>query len=139
MGIRPSLISVLVDFLSGRSMQIKYNGKLAGPFDLVGGSPQGCFLGQLAYTSGSHDNTEQLNIEEEDKYQYIDDLDLLELIILTDVLIDYDFRAHVASDIALGQRFLPPAATKTQTFNDGIALWTHQNLMTINSEKSKYV
>ena len=33
----------------------------------------------------------------------------------------------------------PPAATKTQTFNDGIALWTHQNLMKINSEKSIYV
>ena len=58
-------------------MQIKYNGKQAGPFELVGGSQQGCVLGQLAYTTGSHDNTEHLNIEEEDKYQYIDDLDLI--------------------------------------------------------------
>jgi hypothetical protein len=139
MGIRPSLIPVLIDFLSGRSMHIKYNGKQAGPFKLVGGSPQGSFLGQLAYTTGSYDNTEQLNIEEEDKFQYIDDLDLLELIILTDVLIQYDFRAHVASDIAIGQRFLPPSSTKTQTFHDGIALWTRQNMMKLNSGKSKYV
>ena len=115
-------------------MHIKYNGKQAGPFEIVGGSPQGCFFG----TAGLY-NRKQLNIEEDDKLQYIDDLDLLELIILTDVLVQYDFRAHVASDIALGQRFLPPEATKTQTFNDGIALWTHQNLMKINSEKSKYV
>ena len=120
-------------------MEIKYNGKQAGPFKLVGGSPQGCFLGQLAYTTGSHDNTEQLEIHEDDKYQYIDDLDLLELIILTDVLIQYDFCAHVASDIAIGQRFLPPSSTKTQTYNDGIALWTRQNLMKLNSSKSKYV
>ena len=105
----------------------------------MGGSPQGSFLGQLAYTTGSYDNTEQLNIEEEDKFQYIDDLDLLELIILTDVLIQYDFRAHVASDIAIGQRFLPPSSTKTQTFHDGIALWTQQNMMKFNSGKSKYV
>ena len=138
MGICPSLIPVLIDFLSGRSMHIKYNGKQAGPFKLVGGSPQGSFLGQLAYTTGSYDNTEQLNIEE-DKFQYIDDLDLLELIILTDVLIQNDFRAHVASDIAIGQRFLPPSSTKTQTFHDGIALWTRQNMMKLNSGKSKYV
>ena len=39
MEIRPSLIPVLIDFLSGRSMEIKYNGKQAGPFKLVGGSP----------------------------------------------------------------------------------------------------
>ena len=117
-------------------MEIKYNGKQAGPFKLVGGSPQGCFLGQLAYTTGSHDNTQQLDIEEDEKYQYIDDLNLLELIILTDVLIQYNFRAHVASDIAIGQRFLPPSSTKTQTYNDGIELWTRQNLMKLNSSKS---
>ena len=88
-------------------MKVKFNGKQAGPFELVGGSPQGSIIGQLAYTSGSHDNTEQLNIQEEDKFQYIDDLDLLELIFLGDVLVQYNFRAHVASDIGVGQRFLP--------------------------------
>ena len=45
----------------------------------------------LIDTTGCHVNTELLNIEEDDKYQYIDDLDLLELIILTDVLVQYDF------------------------------------------------
>ena len=102
-------------------MRLKYNGKEAGPWQLVGGSPQGSFLGQQAYTSGCHDNTDQLDIQEENKFQYIDDLDLLELLILTDVLIEYDFRAHVASDIAIGQRFLPPSATKTQSYHEGIS------------------
>ena len=101
--------------------------KKAGPFELIGRSPQGSIIGQLSYTTGSHDNTEQLMIDEEDKYQYIDDLALLELIILADVLIQYNFRAHVASDIAIGQRFLPPSATKSQTFHDGISNWTRQN------------
>ena len=45
MQIRPSLIPVLIDFLSGRSMHIKYNGKQAGPFKLVGGSPPGQLFG----------------------------------------------------------------------------------------------
>ena len=130
---------VLIDFLSGRSMQIKFNGKIAGPFELVGGSPQGSFLGGLCYSTGSNDNTDAIAVEEEDKYQYVDDLNLLELIIMSDVLIQYNFRAHVASDIAIGQRFLPPSATRTQSYNNGIALWTQLNHMKLNSDKSKYM
>ena len=61
------------------------------------------------------------NIQEENKFQYIDDLYLLELIFVTDLLLQYDFRSHVASDIGLDQRFLPPSSTKTQTYNEGIA------------------
>ena len=85
------------------------------------------------------DNTEELDIDEEGKYQYVDDLGRLELIIMTDLLINYDFHAQVAADIAVGQRFLPPEATKTQGYNDGIALWTNQNQMQLNTDKSKYV
>ena len=139
MNIRPSLIPVLIDFLSNRSMKIKFNQEQVGPFKLVGGSPQGSLIGQLCYTTGSSDNTEALNITEEDKYQYIDDLNLLEFIMLSDLLIEYDFYSHVASDISLGQRFLPPSTTQTQTFNKGISVWTQQNLAKLNSEKSSYV
>ena len=39
MGIRSALIPVLIDFLSMRSMKVKFNGKQAGPFELIGGSP----------------------------------------------------------------------------------------------------
>ena len=120
-------------------MKLKFNGKEAGPWPLVGGSPQGSYLGQTAYTTGCHDNTQQLDIQEEDKFQYIDDLDLLEFIILTDVLIEYNFRAHVASDIGIGQRFLPPSSTKTQSYHEGISVWTQENLQKLNSDKSKYI
>ena len=139
MGVRSSLIPVIIDFLSARSMQIKFNNKIAGPFELVGGSPQGSFIGQICYSTGSHDNTEEIGVEDEDKYQYVDDLNLLDLIIMSDVLIQYNFRAHVASDIAIGQRFLPPSATRTQFYNNGIALWTQQNHMKLNSSKSQYM
>jgi hypothetical protein len=139
MNIRPSLIPILIDFLSNRSMKIKFNKEQVGPFPLVGGSPQGSIIGQLSYTTGSSDNTEAMNISEEDKYQYIDDLNLLELIFLSDLLIEYDFHSHVASDIGIDQRFLPPSSTQTQTYNAGIANWTEQNLAKLNSEKSSYI
>ena len=139
MKLRSSLIPILIDFLSGRSMKIKFNNEQAGPFKLIGGSPAGSFLGQQCYTTGCYDNTEGLDIEEEDKYQYIDDLNLLELICMADLLQQYDFRCHVASDIGLDQRFLPPSSTKTQTFHNGIALWANQNKTKLNFDKSKYV
>ena len=138
MRICSSLIPIFIDFLSGRSMKLEFNGEPACPFELVGGSPAGSFLGQLCYTTGCYDNTEELDIEEDDKYQYIDDLTLLELIIIGDLLQVYDFRSYVASDIALDQRFLPPSSTKTQNFQDGMALWTEQNLTKLNFGKSKY-
>ena len=102
-------------------MKIKFNGKEAGPFSLIGGSPQGSYIGQICFTIGSHDKTEEEEVDPEDKYQYIDDLKLLEIIFLSDVLIEYDFWAHVASDVRIDQRFFPPALTKTQGYNDHIA------------------
>ena len=111
MNICPSLVPILIDFLSNRSMKIKFSQEQVGPFKLVGGSPQGSIIGQLSCTTGSSDNTEALNISEKDKYHYINDLNLLELILLADLLIQYDFRTHVASDVGIGQRFLPPSST----------------------------
>ena len=101
-------------------MQIKFNRKIAGPFELTGGSPQGSFLGGISYSTGSHDNIEALGVEDDDKYEYVDDLTLLELIIMTHILIQYNFRAHIESDIAIGQRFLPPLATRAQSYNGGM-------------------
>ena len=46
---------------------------------------------------------------------YKDDLNLPELIFMTNLLIEYDFSTHVASDVGIDQRFLPPSTTQTQT------------------------
>ena len=86
MNLRPPLILILIDFLSQISMYIKINHEQARPFKLAGGLPDGSLLGQLCYATGCHDNTEHINIGEEDKYQYIDDLNLLELIFMADLI-----------------------------------------------------
>ena len=54
-------------------------------------SPQGGILGGISYSTGSYDNTEAIEVDDEDKYQYVDDLNLLELIIMSDILIQYNF------------------------------------------------
>ena len=49
----------------------------------------------------------------------------------------YDFSVYVASDVGIGQRFLPTYSTRTQGFNDGS--WIHKNLAKLNYDKFKYV
>ena len=46
---------------------------------------------------------------------------------------------HVASDIGIGQLFLPPENCQTQINIDSISKWTEENLMQINELKSYYL
>ena len=70
----------------------------------MGGSPQGTLIGQLLFCGLSDDAASE--IPDEDKFKYSDDLDTLELVYLAGALVDYDFFQHVASDIAIDQKFL---------------------------------
>ena len=49
LGVRPSLIPLLVSYLTDRRMKIKFNGELSEFLALIGGGPQGTLLGQLEY------------------------------------------------------------------------------------------
>ena len=46
--------------------------------DLIGGGPQGSILGQFLYIIGSDDTADE--VPEQDKFKYVDDLGVLELI-----------------------------------------------------------
>ena len=43
-----------------------------------------------------------------------DDLSLLQLVCLSGLLVQYNFQEHVASDIEVGQEFLPPSNYNSQ-------------------------
>ena len=87
-------------------MKVKFNGELSDFLALIGGGPQGTLLGQTEYLVQSNDNAE--NVPEDDRFKYIDDLSILQLICMTGLLIDYDFHEHVDSDIASNAKILPP-------------------------------
>ena len=55
------------------------------------------------------------------------------------VLVEYDFTRHVASDVGIGQKFLPPANYNTQDNIDQIVNWTDNNLMKLNAAKCNYM
>ena len=47
LGIRPSLIPLLVSYLTDRKMRVKFNGEISELFTLIGGGPQGTLIGGI--------------------------------------------------------------------------------------------
>ena len=137
LGVRPSLIQILISYISERKMKVKANGVVSSVRSLVGGGPAGTLLGQLFYIAASDDCA--LVVSDEDKFKYIDDLNLLELILLSELLVEYNILEHVPSDVSIGDKFLPANATKTQGYISEIAEWTTDNKMLLNEDKSKYI
>ena len=59
-------------------MKVKWKGILSTPRPLPGGGPQGGTLGTVEYTTQCNDNTDFIDSEE--KWKFIDDLFLIEII-----------------------------------------------------------
>ena len=55
------------------------------------------------------------------------------------ILTAYNFKEHVASDIAVDQLFLNPSNLKTQENLIELQKWTDTNLMRLNGNKTNYI
>ena len=60
-------------------MSVKFNGEMSAFLKLIGGGPQGTLLGGLEYLAQSNDNAD--SIHPDDRFEYIDDLSILQLIL----------------------------------------------------------
>ena len=116
---------------------MKLNGEESETHGLIGGSPQGTLIGQLLYIGGSDDAASE--ISNEDKFKYIDDLEIIELVSLAGALSEYDFKNHVAADVGINHKFLHPSSYKMQETLNNLSKWTENNKMLINEEKSNYM
>ena len=136
-GVRPSIVNILIEFFEDRQMTCTLNGKESSLFPLVGGGPQGSWTGQECFIVASDDNA--ACVEEDDCYKYSDDLSILELILLADILTEYNFMEHVASDVGMDQLYLPSHQLETQVNLERIAKWTDDNLMKLKESKTNYI
>ena len=137
LGVRPSLIPLLISYLTDRKMQVKFNGEISEILTPIGGGPQGTLLGGLEYLVQSNDNADI--VDPDDRFKYIDDLSVLQLVLLSGLLVEYDFHQHVASDIGIDMQYLPATSYSTQDQLNSISDWTHNNLMKLNEAKSNYM
>ena len=103
-----------------------------------GGGAQGGQLGQIEYLSQTNENVDFLDLSE--KFKFIDDLSILEDINLAMCgITSYNFKQHIPSDIGTHGQYLPVENVDSQTHLNKIAKWTRDNLMTLNTNKTKYM
>ena len=110
-------------------MRVKFNNEISSEHSLNGGGPQGTLIGQIEYLVNSNDNADI--VKPEDRYKYIDDLSVLELVMMTGLLKQYDFHAHVASDIPIDHLYLNPSAFNTQATLDDIMIYLYGQIRTL--------
>ena len=137
LGVRPSLIPILISYLDQRKMKVKFNGSESDTLSLIGGGPQGSLIGQIMYIVQSNDNANCVGPDE--RFKFIDDLSILEIVTLAGLLKSYNFHDHVASDIGTDQLYLPATSYQTQENLDTISEWTNTNIMKLNEAKSHYM
>ena len=137
-GVRPSLIPTLLNFFQDRSMTVKWKGKFSSSRPMPGGGPQGGTLGGIEYTSQTNNNTDFLDVEE--KFKFIDDLSILEVVnMIIQGISSYNPKQQVPSDIAIGNKFIHSDNLQSQVYLDNLAAWTESKEMLLNCDKSKYM
>ena len=83
--------------------------------------------------------TQLITLKKEDRFCSVDDLEILELIMMTGILQDYNILDHIPSDIPLDHQFLPPNSYNTKSNLDQLSSWTLDNKMLLNPLKCNYL
>ena len=137
-GVRPALVPVLVNYFQDRQMSVKWHGCTSVPRHIKGGGPQGATLGILEYLAQSNNNADCVN--QEDRFKFVDDLSILEIVnLLTVGLTSFNMKYQVSSDIPNHNQYIPAENLKSQTWLDKINQWTVDQKMLINEKKTKAV
>ena len=137
-GVRLSLMPILMSFFQNREMVVKWKGLVSSLRPLPGGGPQGGTLGIEEYLSQNNDNVDFLEYDE--KFKFIDDLSILEIINLLSIgIASYNFHNHVPSDVGIDNLYLDPKNIQSQEYLDKIKEWTDKNQMKLNTKKTNYM
>ena len=103
-----------------------------------GGGAQGSLPGILEYLS--QNNSCASFLADDERYKFIDDLSILEIINLVNIgFASFNTRQQVPSDIAVGLDFLPPSSIEFQNHLQRLEAWTKLNKMKLNTDKTNYM
>ena len=135
-GVRPSLIPILTNYFQNRKMSVKWHGQRSVPRILKGGGPQGATLGLIEYLSQSNNSADVVDVK--DRFKFVDDLSILEIVnLLTVGITCFNLKNSVPADIPTHNQYIPPDNLKSQNWLDQINLWTEKQKMLINQKKTK--
>ena len=135
-GVRNSLIPILVSFFQERHQSVKWRGIKTPSRRINGGGPQGATLGIIEYLSQSSKSAEC--VRQDERYKFVDDLTILEIVnLLTVGISSYNIKHHIPNDIIQENQFIPPENLDSQRHLNEINTWTKNQLMKINETKTK--
>ena len=135
-GVRPSLIPVLINYFQDREMSVKWHGCRSTVRKVTGGGPQGATIGLLEYLSQSNKCAD--NVNESERFRFLDDLSILEIInLLTVGLSSFNLKQQIPNDIATHNQYISPDNLQSQEWLDAISSWTDNQKMKINKKKTK--
>ena len=135
-GVGGLLIPVLTNYFLERKMSVKWHGCYSVPKDIHGGGPQGATLGLLEYLSQSNSSSDYAGVE--DRFKFIDDLTILEIVNLVTVgLTSFNLKQQIPNDIPLHNQYIPASNLKSQEWLDEINEWTVNQKMMLNIKKTK--
>ena len=135
-GVRSSLIPVLISYLQGRSMKVKWHGQTSTSRNLNGGGPQGATLGIWEYLAQSNNNADCVNPDK--RFKFVDDLSTLEKINLLIIgLASFNSKESVPSDMPEHNQYIPGKNLKSQEYLTKIKQWTDNQKMILNENKTK--
>ena len=116
---------------------MKYNEELSEVNELPGAGSQGTILGMVLYNINSNDNADF--VENDMKYKFVDDLTILELVLFSSLLQEFDYLSNVPSDIGMDEAWVPNTSLQTQSHLNNISKWTKENKMKLNEKKTSYM
>ena len=106
------------------------------PRRINGGGPQGATLGILEYLSQTNNSADCVGSE--DRFKFVDDLTILEIVnLLTIGISSFNTKHEVPNDIGEDNLYIPPENLKSQEYLDTINSWTINQKMKINQTKTK--
>ena len=88
-------------------MSVKWHGHKSIPRTINGGGPARGTSGILEYLSQSNDSADC--VPPSDRYKFVDDLSILEIVnLLTVGICSYNIKQHIPSDISTDNQYIPP-------------------------------
>ncbi|KAI8479563.1 hypothetical protein Bbelb_427020 [Branchiostoma belcheri] len=76
LGLRPSLVRWILDFLTNRTQVVRYHGELSDSATVTCGLPQGTILGPLIFIAYINSASQQASSK---RWKFVDDLNLLDI------------------------------------------------------------
>jgi hypothetical protein len=135
-GVRPSLIPLLISYFQSREIRIKWHQKLSNPRKMPGSGAMGSSIGNWEFDSQTNNNADC--VPEKDRFKFVDDLSVLEIINLLNIgLASHNFRQQITNNIPTHGQIIPSSNLKSQTYIEEINRWTNNQQMIISEKKTK--